>query len=71
MAVTYQGQHCVIVAITSSTRMTIHTRNGVKEVYLNDLRETTLGEIQRQKRAAREGMADNSELWAVSTQTHK
>jgi hypothetical protein len=64
--VTYNGQHCVVVSIVNAYKVEIHTRdNGAKQVYFTALRESELGEIQRQMKAAREYRADNSELWAT------
>lgn len=66
--VTYNGQHCVIASIVNAYMVEIHTRdNGAKRVYFTALRESERGEIQRQMRAAREGIADNSELWPTLT----
>lgn len=70
--VTHNGQHCVIVSIVNAYRVEIHTRaHGARKVYFTSLRETTPGEIQRQMKLAREGRADNSELWEGAQITSK
>ena len=61
--VTYNGEHCVIVSQVDAYRVEIHTHNGAQRVYWSALRETEPGEIRRQKALARDGRADNSELW--------
>lgn len=65
--VTYNGQHCVVASIVNAYKVEIHTRDGARRVYFTALRETERGEIQRQMKAAREGVVDNSELWATVT----
>jgi hypothetical protein len=65
--VTYNGQHCVVVSIVNAYTVEIHTRkNGAKRVYFTALRETERGEIQKQMKMARDGVADNSELWTTA-----
>lgn len=67
--VTYRGRHCVVVSELDAYRVEIHTVNGSTIVLWTQLRETEPGEIRRQKKAAREGWTDNSELWPPQTET--